>query len=450
MDSRLTLQIFLDGAWHDAVQLNFPIPEQGREGESELEYIFDYAINHFERYDLSACSALYPVELSHTRRHKPWFAFIDDIMPAGAARRFWVNQLGLENLPRLEQDFTLLKTGCIAPVGNMRIKEALPLTSSGQQIPKQTFTVTDVLERNTDFLQYANEMGAVGGGATGAGGEAPKLVIRCNKQSQVWIDAYQDDLKTTDTHYLVKFPRNRQTEIDKDILRAEFHYYHTLTELGINTIDTEKMKLLEHDDLPSLWLPRFDLGFIDDQLNHFGLESVFSLLELPPGSNMAHLTVVTELVKLLSSMTHNFNAQSFVNEWVKRDFLNVVFGNSDNHGRNTAFLKKPGRPLQLSPVYDFAPMKADPEGVIRTTRWGEYEMGGQFEWLAIAQALENELQGLAEIKADSIINELKTLAPQLTGLKERLAKQGVPESILNFPAIGFDYLDKKLNTWGLL
>ena len=34
-----------------------------------------------------------------------------------------------------------------------------------------------------------------------------------------------------------------------------------------------------------------------------------------------------------------FDKMAFVIEWVKRDILNIAFGNSDNHGRNTAFLR---------------------------------------------------------------------------------------------------------------
>lgn len=90
-------------------------------------------------------------------------------------------------------------------------------------------------------------------------------------------------------------------------------------------------------------------------------------------------------------MGEHFDTARFVSEWVKRDLLNVAFANSDNHGRNTALLKTP-QGTWLAPVFDFAPMKADPEGIIRTTTWGApFEEGREFKWFAIAEQLSNYL-----------------------------------------------------------
>ena len=451
---QLTIQTFVDHAWKDSATLTFPEPEKGRSGICELEYLFDYAFEYFDKDRHEAAFSLrYPVQLYESHTQQPWFAVIDDIMPAGAARRFWLNNLGIENLPSSEQDYLLLSTGTIAPIGNMRIREALPLVND-EKINKILFPLEDAVTRSSDFLQYANQMGAVGGGATGAGGEAPKFLVRCTQDDKVWIDAYQDDADNTDDHYLVKFARNRGTAMDKDILRAEYHYYHILTALGINTIDTAKMKLFDDGEKVSLWLPRFDVGIKQGKLAHYGMESVFSAIGMPPGSNLKHSDVINELVTLLNLHSSQFDPQTFVNEWIRRDFLNVVFGNSDNHGRNTAFLKRPGQPIELSPVYDFAPMKADPEGVIRTTTWGaagRLELGGDFDWIKIALEIEELLRRSGfTVTADSVIEELSRLAAKLVNLKPRLADQGVPESIVNLPAIGFKFLNDKLKKWDLI
>ncbi|MDZ7925548.1 MAG: hypothetical protein U5M23_16200 [Marinagarivorans sp.] len=69
------------------------------------------------------------------------------------------------------------------------------------------FSVQQVVERDSDFLSYAQAMGASAGGATGAGGEAPKFLLRVNSQhvnplDEVWIDTYQDDFNQPDHHYL--------------------------------------------------------------------------------------------------------------------------------------------------------------------------------------------------------------------------------------------------------
>ena len=64
--------------------------------------------------------------------------------------------------------------------------------------------------------------------------------------------------------------------------------------------------------------------------------------------------------------------------------LNGRFGNSDNHGRNTALLKKPDS-IRLAPISDFAPMNADPEGTMRLSQWGApLEEGFRFNGRAMA------------------------------------------------------------------
>ena len=454
---QLTVQLFYAQQWHDAAMLDFKEPDAGSIGCCTLEYCFDYA---FELCDSvpsaeSGCSLRYPVQLMEHHTRQPWFSFIDDIIPSGAARRYWTRNLGIEHLKRNEQDFLLLSKGAIAPVGNMRIKEALPYNADGSKIDSIRFSLDSVLERNSDFLQHATELGAVGGGATGAGGEAPKYLIRCSKDQKVWIDAYQDEPTNTDQHYLVKFPRNRRTDIDKDILRAEYVFYNVLESLGIETISTKAMKLYDDGSQVSLWLPRFDVGLTSEgQFSHYGLESVYSVLEMPAGSHMKHLNVLSELIGLMEPQGVECDHQSFVNEWIKRDFLNVVFGNSDNHGRNSSLLKQPGLPVKLAPVYDFAPMKADPEGVIRTTTWGTdsgLESGGNFDWIAIALATENTLAAKGyNVSAEAIITELSTLAHKLVDLKDRLHSEKLPENILNMPSIGFGFLDQRLKKWSLI
>jgi serine/threonine-protein kinase HipA len=139
-----------------------------------------------------------------------------------------------------------------------------------------------------------------------------------------------------------------------------------------------------------------------------------------------------------------FDCKQFVIEWVKRDLLNVAFGNSDNHGRNTSLIKRPSG-IALAPIYDFAPMKADPEGVIRSTIWGSpFEEGGRFDWVAIAKQLNTY------IEAEELITELKKLANKLIGLRERLSLRGVAPQLLAMPSLQLEHLDDKLKYWQLI
>ena len=447
---QLTIQVYLDQVWQDIAQLEILQSELGTGGPVALTYLQHHALDWMFRDDEHACSLTLPVELMLRYRHPRWFGFLEDIMPAGASRRYWIAHLGLQNAPAGEQDSALLRHGTIAPVGNLRIKEAVPERLTGSRLEQRRFTLQDVVERHTDFLEYAQQMGAASGGATGAGGEAPKLLLRRSASDQIWIDTWQDDPHNRDAAYLVKFPRGQRLQDDCDILRAEYYYYQELAALGIDTIETTTMQLIEGERYPSLWLPRFDIKMRQNELSRYGLESIYAILGAAPGSHLNHFQVIRRLVEYLqrqfrvTQQQENFDTAGFVSEWVKRDLLNVAFGNSDNHGRNAALLKRP-EGIWHAPVYDFAPMKADPEGVTRTTSWGSpYEEGGDFDWLAIAEALDDL------VPATQLMTELRTLAAQLVGLPQRLAKRGVPERILMMPAVGLIYLEERLQKWDLL
>ena len=439
-----TIQALINFQWLDIAELQILQPEKGAASLCELEYDLNYAIQHLDKMDEYACSLSLPIHLLVKHESKKWFGFLDDIVPSGAARRYWLRYLGLHHLSHAEQDTILLEKGTIAPVGNLRIKEAVPLRDPKSTLHLRQFTVTDVVNRHADFLEYAQQMGAISGGATGAGGEAPKLLIRLSDDEKVWIDTYQENFTQPDQHYLVKFPRGSRSELDCNILRAEYYYYHELKSLGFNTIDIKQMKLIEGIAYPSLWLPRFDVQWANQKWSRFGLESVYSVLNKPAGSHLNHFEVIKQMCSLLKEIDSKFDTQQFVCEWLQRDLLNIIFGNSDNHGRNTSFLKVNGQ-VTLAPIYDFAPMKADPEQIIRSTTWGSpYEEGGEYRWDQIA----NQLASLC--KPETAMMMLKQLATQLLGLKERLIARGVPEQIMTLPGMNFDFIEAKLKRWKLL
>ncbi|APR70307.1 MULTISPECIES: type II toxin-antitoxin system HipA family toxin [Acinetobacter] len=441
---KLTIQALLDQNWLDIAELKLLEPKLGSASASELVYELEYAIQNLDKRDEHACSLSLPVQILINHESSSWFGFLDDIVPSGAARRYWVNFLGLQRLTYAEQDSILLEKGGIAPVGNLRIKEALPPINPDSTLHLRYFSQNDVADRNVDFLEYAQQMGAISGGATGAGGEAPKLLIRATKDQNIWIDTYQQNFDQPDQHYLVKFPRNNRSEIDCNILRAEYYYYQELKELGFNTIETTEMKLIEGEKYPSLWLPRFDVEWRNQCWQRHGLESVYSVLNKASGSHLNHFEVIDNLCDLLTVIDSNFDATQFICEWLQRDLLNIIFGNSDNHGRNTSFLKKSGK-ISLAPIYDFAPMKADPEVVTRSTTWGSpYEEGGEYRWEQITQKLAHLCDPNLSMKT------LKSLANNLVGLKQRLIDKGVPKQIMEMPALSFDYVEAKLERWELL
>lgn len=439
----------LDGQWTDIASITFPDSDQGKYTKVTLDYLTDYAIEFLNRDDNHAASLNYPVSLFYENEEQnDGLCFLDDIIPSGASRRYWIRHLGIEKFSNDQQNFVLLKYGTIAPVGNLRIKESLPNDTVENDI--MTFSEDEIANRAVDFLEYAERQGAAVGGATGAGGEAPKLLLRCNGHHRLWIDTYQNDPNNQDTAYLVKFPRGQRGETDCNILRTEFHYYHELEAMGFNTISTDHMRLIEGDNFPSLWLPRFDVYITPNGQQHYGIESVYSLLCKAPGTSLDHEETIRTLITKInhSNMVLDnqfvFDQDAFIIEWIRRDLLNIIFGNSDNHGRNTSFLKGENC-IKLAPIYDFAPMKADPEGITRTTKWNRsLEMGGEYDFHKIAETLADLLP------PETLISALRITANQLLGLKERLYNRGVPEQILKMPGLSFDYIDQKLKRWGLL
>lgn len=433
---KLTLQTYVNQEWQDMAELHF-------EGDtyqlSNLVYLPDYILQYFGETGDRAVSINYPVNVFIENPNALW-SCIGDIAPAGASRRYWIERLDIKHLSAFEQSYLLLKYGAISPVGNLRIKEAVP-----QKTVLRYFDIEKVKDRQSDFLEYATQSGAMVGGATGAGGEAPKLLLkRCN--NSIWIDNQQDGTDQ-DISYLVKYPRGHYSPIDCDILRAEFHYYQEIATLGFDTIDIHHMRLEEGERYPSLWLPRFDIIAKAGKYERLALESVYSMLQ-KQGGELEHEATIRQLIRIISSSNLEFNHQHFVIEWVKRDLLNIAFGNSDNHGRNIAFLRGEQK-IWLSPIYDFAPMRADPEGIIRSMTWARkgdnpQEFAGEYRFDLIAESLSDL------IEPDLLLTELRCLATKLIDLKSRLEQRGVPQTILNFPAIGFDHLPEKLRRWRLI
>jgi len=434
----LHLELCAASGWRTVATLQAELTTAGV--ACTVSYDLDYAIERMleagegER-GIAALACAYPVRMEpYHRTHLP--AFLDDIRPGGGAQRWWTDRLGIARLPPYEQSLHLLRSAAIAPVGHLRIAEAVPARMG----PPPRFALHDVLTRNHTFLDYAAEAGASVGGATGAGGEAPKLLLRVSADEEVWIDTWQDE-DPPDPPYLVKFARHPNSPVDADILRAEYVYYRALAALGFETMDPARMWLMEGPRGPSLWLPRFDVVRLKGGELRLGMESLYSLTDAPPGSWQAHQTYVAALHGLLQASPED--AEALVGAYLERDLLNVVFGNSDNHGRNTAILKTLSG-IKLAPIFDFAPMKLDPEGIVRTTRWHAHEHGSLIDWPGVCKALAPYGRPAA------FMERLHLLAHRLRDLPDRLEALGLAPEVLHAPALGLTQTAERLKRWGLL
>jgi serine/threonine-protein kinase HipA len=306
------------------------------------------------------------------------------------------------------------------------------------QTRMEAFARQEIVDRTNDFLEYAYESGAALGGATGAQGEAPKLIMVEGADGALYADAMLDDALAC-RHWLVKFARNQATERDKNILRAEYHYYKAISELGLNTISTDELRL-EEADKPSLWMPRFDRRVANGVVERIAVESIYSVCgNTEPGSRMNHEDVLRHLIHLWRTNGQDAELEELVLEYLRRDLLNRILGNSDNHGRNSAIFRYQDR-FELAPIYDLAPMVLDPEGITRVTKWRP-EHKGSPDWRTICGYFHDF------VNPDVLFERLRGDAESFRALPDLLVD--LPEEVRSAQAIPMNNLDKRLVEWGL-
>ena len=434
----LTLQVYGDGVWKDAMSLSFDDPSKGFLGPCHFGYKADYFFGADGNSFAEGVSARLPVDLdTFSLRHAP--AFLHDIAPSGAAKRFLIAQLGRQKPEGLSDDLYLLGRSTPAPIGNLRVKESVETLEAGEPMG---FTRADVITRDQHFLEYAYEQGAAIGGATGAGGEAPKLLMTEGVDGLLYPDAVLGD-KEAREHWFIKLARNQALKNDQVILRSEYLYYRALQGLGIDTVATVDMAL-EEATKPSLWMRRFDRCVTAQGIERLAVESIYSLGGVTvPGSRMDHHEVITLLSGLWSQAGQRADIPELVAEYLRRDLINQILGNSDNHGRNTAIIRARDG-YRLAPIYDLAPMVMDAEGITRTTKWSKaIERAGVVNWRAACDALADI------VDPQQAFERLRLDAQQLRALPDILRDSGLPDVTFNHPAIALGKLDQKLTAWGL-
>lgn len=438
MPEQLTIQTFLEGHWHDALVLTVESPAAVERGKCSTAYLGDYLLTFIDRIESvfePAVSVNLPMNWSAVRADG-YPPFIYDIIPAGAARKSLMKRFKGEKPEGVELDLFLLKRCTPAPIGHLRVKESFEQLDMSRSV---AFSRSEVIQRTNTFLEYAYEQGAAIGGATGAQGEAPKLLMTEDRDGALHPDAMLPDHQSR-RHWLVKFARNRVSERDKNILRAEYHYYRAIAQLGLDTVPVEGLTL-EEAEKPSLWMPRFDRNLSSDGVvERIPMESIYSVCgNTTPGSHMRHEEVIGRLISLWRGNGQGDEIDDLIFEYLRRDLLNRVLGNADNHGRNMSIFRQQGR-LRLAPIYDLAPMVLDPEGITRVTKW-QHEIAGAPDWRAVCSGFG----GLTA--AGDLHDRLRKAAEDFRALPELLKE--MPEDIRNARSIPVNNLDAHLKEWGL-
>ena len=112
-------------------------------------------------------------------------------------------------------------------------------------------------------------------------------------------------------------------------------------------------------------------------------------------------------------------------EFMRRDVLNQAMRNTDNHARNTAVQRTLDGVVQLTLLFDFAPMFKDPELIARSCHWQD-EAGRRLPtWEAVIADLAVE-----DAQRERIAGALADFAPTVARLPELARDAGVEAEII--------------------
>ncbi|OEU62725.1 MAG: hypothetical protein BA870_12555 [Desulfuromonadales bacterium C00003094] len=421
----VVIEIYSKGRWHKAAQFSLYGKDYGSgfHAKGSLSYGFDYVLPRMEENRIvDRVGCLYPINFD-LYSSENWPAFLLDLLPTGAARDTWLKSLGLRDDESSWWQLLRFATG--NPPGNLRIAGAAVETP----IEHPGFDKQEIVEKNVDFIEYAEANGALVAGASDVQGQAPKFLLVEDHNNRWHAEgALPDD--QTKCHWLVKFPRGKK-EADHRVLLNEAPYYEVARAFGVRTGAP-----LEYQD-DALFVRRFDRIVIKGSVERLGMESMASVCDISEFGLRGSHNKNCATIRRFATDPHRE-----ILEYIKRDILNVALRNTDNHGRNTAFLKEPSGNIALSPLYDFAPMFMDPEGIPRASRWdaeGEREIG-QPDWVQVAEDLERET-GFCSTELRLWLSDQ---APTVERLPEMMSYCGVEEALVEALTGRIEVVAKKL------
>ena len=374
------IEIYLNSRWQTAATFE-PYPAdlaRGTEGTCRLEYDVDYAVDNLGNPHAELVPGLsVGFELHH---FVSWPPFLIDLLPSGAGRRAWLRRMQIAK-DSLQVEWHLLIKGAGTPPGHLRIAEAiLPLPPDQFKIG---FPRLDILEQRENFLEYAAERGAHVAGGSSVQGEAPKYLLIEDKAGMFHAEGALPDDQIS-KFWLVKFPRGKRTDKrNQQILKNEAPYLEVARRFGIRTGEP-----LDYQN-ETLFVPRFDRLIKKGAVVRYGMHSLYALANIPGFGASTHHDVYCQALAKYAT-----DPATELREYLLRDVLNLALRNTDNHGRNTAVLRINGQ-IILSPLFDFAPMFLDPEGINRVSRWNDEHPGSQPEWGTICEKLDYALDPLA-------------------------------------------------------
>lgn len=412
MNLTCTLQLFQDGAWHDAGTVTlFGAEDEGWRARSYVGYSVEWAVEHAGAVDAHAFSCRFKVGL-RAKEPPHWPVFLIDMLPQGYGRSELLKRLSLPETMGAAADWQLLMAGAGNPIGNIRVKEAAQwLTEQGEHT--RGFTFEEIAERSDQFTEFLAQHGLFIAGSSGVQGEWPKVLLTQAKDGLLYLDHTVPD-ELARRHFIVKFGRGTNEQL-ATILRHEATYMEFAKLLGLRVHDS--LTLLNR----ALFIPRFDRKVVASQVVRFGQESIATLTECAGfGTVPSHEEVCKQLILRCT------DPAAEVLEYLKRDVANIALANRDNHARNTAIQRDFKGNVRLTPLYDFVPMYLHPDGIARRIRWESIPDNGSPDWAEVITAvskLDHSLQ------RDALVSGLKEMIPAIHQIIEHGEQLGLEPEV---------------------
>jgi serine/threonine-protein kinase HipA len=174
-----------------------------------------------------------------------------------------------------------------------------------------------------------------------------------------------------------------------------------------------------------LFVQRFDRVVDHDGVHRLHQESLASL------AGLAGFAVPTSLNALTAALRQYASDPTLETiEFIKRDMLNRALRNTDNHARNSAVQVLQNGNVQLTPLYDFAPMFKDPEVIARSVHWRDANGRITTDIRAALHAMSEEC-GMDDQEQARIMDALAAWAPEVEHLASTAIDNGVDKEIVD-------------------
>lgn len=410
------IEVFHAGQWHPAAKLRAL-----SDNRCQFSYLDEYVFgDQGIPVSLGLPVGLWPepkieglTGLEADHRPPP---FLYDLIPQGRGRKFLLSTLKLNDSDAMIMP--LVMAGAFNPIGCIRLRSAVDFYRA--QAAKEPsshitdgFSLDDITAHSDKFLEHISLHCMLAAGTTGVQGVAPKFLLSTDVEGKWFADLALPDERSRE-HWLVKLARGK-SEDDRMVLRNEAAYLRVAAACGLRV--SHEPRLIGE----MLFVRRFDREVTPGGLQRLHQESLASLVGQRgfgvPHSQQALLGALRDVVD---------NPLDETIEFIKRDILNLALRNTDNHSRNTAVQRTPGGCVQLTPLFDFAPMFKDPEVVARSCHWRDAQGTRQTDWLQIIEGLPIPEQ--ERIKIAHALSEFLPMVSQLEGIARQC---GVEPAILN-------------------